>query len=33
MMVLSAIPDIEITCTDSYECFDDNQAYPQTRSY
>ena len=27
MMVLSAIPDIEITCTDSCECFDDNQAY------
>ena len=25
MMVLSAIPDIEITCTDSCECFDDNQ--------
>ena len=27
MMVLSAIPDIEITCTDSSECFDDNKAY------
>lgn len=25
MMVLSAIPDIEITCTDSSECFDDNK--------
>ncbi len=27
MMVLSAVPDIEITCTDSSECFDDNKAY------
>ena len=27
MMVLSAIPDIEICCTDSSECFDDNKAY------
>ncbi len=27
MMVLSAIPDIEISCTDSSECFDDNKAY------
>ena len=27
MMVLSTIPDIEITCTDSSECFDDNKAY------
>ena len=27
MMVLSAIPDIEITCTDSSECFDHNKAY------
>lgn len=26
-MVLSAIPDIEIICTDSCECFDDNKAY------
>lgn len=26
MMVLSAIPDIEIICTDSSECFDDNKA-------
>lgn len=26
MMVLSAIPDIEITCTDSSECFDDNKS-------
>ena len=31
MMVLSAIPDIEITCTDSTECFDDNKAYLQGR--
>ena len=31
MMVLSAIPDIEITCTDSFECFDDNKAYLQGR--
>ena len=31
MMVLSAIPDIEITCTDSCECFDDNKAYLQGR--
>ena len=27
MMVLSTIPDIEITCTDSSECFDDNKIY------
>lgn len=27
MMVLSAIPDIEIICTDSSECFDDNKSY------
>ena len=31
MMVLSAIPDIEITCTDSTECFDDNKAYVRKR--
>lgn len=31
MMVLSAIPDIEITCTDSSECFDDNKSYLQGR--
>ena len=31
MMVLSAIPDIESTCTDSSECFDDNKAYLQGR--
>lgn len=27
MLVLSSIPDIEIACTDSSECFDDNKAY------
>lgn len=32
MMVLSSIPDIEITCTDSSECFDDNKAYLHDRS-
>lgn len=26
-MLLSAIPDLEIICTDSCECFDDNKAY------
>ena len=31
MMVLSAIPDIEIACTDSCECFDDNKSYLQER--
>ena len=31
MKVLSAIPDIEITCTDSSECFDDNKAYLHER--
>ena len=31
MMVLSAIPNIEITCTDSCECFDDNKSYLQAR--
>lgn len=31
IMVLSAIPDIEITCTDSSECFDDNKAYLHDR--
>ena len=31
MMVLSAIPDIEINCTDSSECFDDNKSYLQSR--
>ncbi|MBQ9045508.1 MAG: hypothetical protein IJ112_06160 [Oscillospiraceae bacterium] len=32
MMVLSAIPDLEITCTDSSECFDDNKAYLKART-
>lgn len=32
MMVLSAIPDIEITCTDSSECFDNNKAYLTERA-
>lgn len=27
MYVLSAVPDIEIICTDASECFDDNKAY------
>ena len=31
MMVLSALPDIEITCIDSSECFDDNKAYLNKR--
>ena len=31
MMVLSAIPNIEIACTDSCECFDDNKNYLQMR--
>ena len=31
MMVLSSIPDIESTCTDSSECFDDNKAYLHDR--
>lgn len=31
MMVLSSIPDIEITCTDSSECFDDNKIYMNDR--
>lgn len=31
MVVLSAIPDIEIACTDSSECFDDNKAYLHKR--
>lgn len=32
MMVLSALPDIEIACTDSSECFDDNKSYLQMRN-
>ncbi len=31
MMVLSSLPDIEITCTDSSECFDDNKTYLHSR--
>lgn len=31
MMVLSALPNIEIACTDSSECFDDNKAYLHMR--
>lgn len=31
MMVMSSIPDIEIFCTDSAECFDDNKAYLRER--
>ena len=31
MMVLSAVPDIEINCTDSCECFDNNKIYLQGR--
>ncbi len=27
MYVLTAVPDIEITCSDSAQCFDDNKAY------
>ena len=26
-LVLSAVPDVEISCTDSVECFDENKAY------
>ncbi len=31
MMVFSAVPDIEITCTDSCECFDTNKSYIKDR--
>lgn len=31
MMLLSAVPDIEISCTDSSECFDDNKIYLKDR--
>ena len=31
MMVLSALPNIEITCTDACACFDGNKAYLQGR--
>ena len=30
-MVLSALPNIEIVCTDSCECFDDNRYYIKDR--
>ena len=31
MMVLSAVPNIEISCTDASECFDANKAYLHNR--
>ena len=31
-MLLSAIPELEIICTDSCECFDDNKAYLHRRA-
>ena len=31
MVLLSTYPDIEVTCTDSSECFDDNKLYLKTR--
>ena len=31
MHILSAVPNIEIVCTDSSECFDDNKAYLSER--
>lgn len=31
MMLLSAVPEIEISCTDSSECFDDNKIYLKDR--
>ena len=31
MMVLSSIPNIEIVCTDSSECFDDNKVFLHNR--
>lgn len=31
MMLLSALPEIEITCTDASECFDENKAYLRRR--
>lgn len=31
MMVLSSVPDIEISCTDSSECFDDNKIFLHDR--
>ena len=32
MMLLSSIPDIEISCTDAAECFDYNKSYLHSRS-
>lgn len=31
MMVLSAVPNIEISCSDSSECFDNNKSYLKNR--
>lgn len=31
LMVLSAVPDIGISCTDSSECFDNNKSYLKNR--
>ena len=31
LMVLSAVPDIEISCSDSSECFDNNNSYLKNR--
>ena len=31
LMVLSAVPDIEISCSDSSECFDNNKSYLKNR--
>ena len=31
-LVLSAVPDVEISCTDSAECFDENKAYLMERA-
>ncbi len=31
MVLLSAMPDIEVSCTDSSECFDDNKLYLKSR--
>ena len=31
-LVLSAVPDVEISCTDSAECFDENKAYLMGRA-
>ena len=31
MMVLSSVPDVEVTCVDASECFDDNKLYLKAR--